>query len=176
MAWLSVWSEMQTCIWLLSWCHCHSLSLAPVKSRLVLPFWYRLTRVVPEKGPLNGCVCVSISEKGDKFGCFQTFELPDLLTLVFCMYTSHDHTSLVLKVEVRGWDGNTVGLPTIKGPFVVLVSSNSVYITQGCERVDHQLNCLQKNGRHKKRFEFMSLISKDVVGHGGTVPSHPLGF
>jgi len=28
------------------------------KSRLVLPFWYRLTRVVLEKGPLNGCVCV----------------------------------------------------------------------------------------------------------------------
>jgi len=27
-------------------------------SRLVLPFWYRLTRVVPDKGPLNGCVCV----------------------------------------------------------------------------------------------------------------------
>ena len=22
------------------------------------PFWYRLTWVVPEKGPLNGCVCV----------------------------------------------------------------------------------------------------------------------
>jgi len=21
-------------------------------------FWYWLTRVVPEKGPLNGCVCV----------------------------------------------------------------------------------------------------------------------
>jgi len=35
-----------------------SLSLASVKSRLVLPFWYRLTWVVPEKGPLNGCVCV----------------------------------------------------------------------------------------------------------------------
>jgi len=27
-----------------------------VKSRLVLPFWYRLTWVVPEKGPLNGCI------------------------------------------------------------------------------------------------------------------------
>ena len=25
-----------------------------------LPFWYRLTRVVPEKGPLNGCVCVCV--------------------------------------------------------------------------------------------------------------------
>jgi len=26
--------------------------------QIVLPFWYRPTRVVPEKGPLNGCVCV----------------------------------------------------------------------------------------------------------------------
>jgi len=34
------------------------LSLASVKSRLVLPFWCRLTRVVPEKGPLNGCMYV----------------------------------------------------------------------------------------------------------------------
>jgi len=25
-----------------------------------LPFWYRLTWVVPEKGPLNGCVCVCV--------------------------------------------------------------------------------------------------------------------
>ena len=59
LAWLSVLSEVQICIWP-SWCHCHSLSLAPVKSRLVLPFWYRLTWVVPEKGPLNGCVCVCV--------------------------------------------------------------------------------------------------------------------
>ena len=44
LAWLSVWSKVQTCIWP-RWCHCHSLSLASVKSRLVLPFWYRLSRV-----------------------------------------------------------------------------------------------------------------------------------
>ena len=49
LVWLSVWSKVQTCIWP-SWCHCHSLSLASVKSRLVPPFWYRLTWVVPEKG------------------------------------------------------------------------------------------------------------------------------
>ena len=55
LVWLSVWSKVQTCIWP-SWCHCHSLSLASVKSRLVLPFWYRLTWVVPDKGTLNGCV------------------------------------------------------------------------------------------------------------------------
>ena len=47
-----------------------SLSLASVKSRLVLPFWYRLTRVVPEKGPLNGCVCVCV------FYCTGTLRVP----------------------------------------------------------------------------------------------------
>jgi len=30
-------------------------SLALFESRLVLPFWYRLTQVVLEKRPLNGC-------------------------------------------------------------------------------------------------------------------------
>jgi len=58
LAWLSVWSKVQTCIQP-TWCHYHSLSLASGKSRLVLPFWYWLTRVVPDKGQLNGCVCSS---------------------------------------------------------------------------------------------------------------------
>ena len=57
LAWLSVWSKVQTCIWPCEF-HYYSLSLASVKSRLVLPFWYRPTRVVLDKGPLNGCVCV----------------------------------------------------------------------------------------------------------------------
>jgi len=56
LAWLSVWSEVQTCIQP-SGFHCHSLSLASVKSRLVLPFWYRLSWVVLDKGP---CVCVCV--------------------------------------------------------------------------------------------------------------------
>ena len=30
------------------------------KIQIGLPFWYRVTWVVPEKGPLNGCVCVSL--------------------------------------------------------------------------------------------------------------------
>ena len=33
LVWWSVWSKVQTCMWP-SWCHCHSLSLASVKSRL----------------------------------------------------------------------------------------------------------------------------------------------
>ena len=74
LAWLSILSEVQTCI-RPSWCHCHSLSLASVKSRLVLPFWYRLTWVVPDKGPLDGGVYVCVLstagwdvEKGDPSG------------------------------------------------------------------------------------------------------------
>jgi len=36
LAWLSFWGEVQICIWP-SWCHCHSLSLAPVN-----PDWFYL--------------------------------------------------------------------------------------------------------------------------------------
>ena len=68
LAWLFVWSDVQICVWP-SWCHCRSLSLASVKSRLVLPFWYRLTWVVPDRGPLNGrvCVCVFLLPISTKF-------------------------------------------------------------------------------------------------------------
>jgi len=46
------------CIWS-SWCHCHPKTLASFKSRLVLPFWYRLAQAVLEKRPLNGCSSIS---------------------------------------------------------------------------------------------------------------------
>ena len=86
LAWLSVWSEVQTCIWP-SWCHCHSLSLASVKSRLVLPCWYWLTWVVPEKGPLNGCVCVLYMGK--------------IINYSHCCPRSEMHTSSCLYREHR---------------------------------------------------------------------------
>ena len=83
LAWLSVWSVVQSCIWP-SWCHCYSLSLASVKSRLVLPFWYRLTLVVPEKGPLNGCVCVIPA---------QSEKIQDILQDIWEKYRTSDRTS-----------------------------------------------------------------------------------
>ena len=55
------------CTWS-SWCHCHPQtpsSLASLKSRLLLPFWYRLTQVVPENRPLNVCVCVFKESSGN---------------------------------------------------------------------------------------------------------------
>jgi len=39
-------------------------SLASFKSRLVLPPWYRLTQVVLEKRPLNGCSSSNSSSSG----------------------------------------------------------------------------------------------------------------
>jgi len=78
LAWLSVWSEVQTCIWP-NWCHCHSLSLTPVKSTLVLPFWYQLTWVVPDKGPLNMCSSILYASPLILFSSlFLTYLLPYL--------------------------------------------------------------------------------------------------
>jgi len=37
LVWLCVWVKVQICIWP-SWCHCHSLSLAPVN-----PDWFYLS-------------------------------------------------------------------------------------------------------------------------------------
>jgi len=54
LAWLSAWGKVQICM----------AQLMPLpltvscssKSTLVFPFWYRLTRVVLDKRPLNGCI------------------------------------------------------------------------------------------------------------------------
>jgi len=63
LVWLSVWGEVQICMWL-SRCHCHSLCLARLIQMgftfLVLPFWYWLTWVVPDKIQKSRktiCVC-----------------------------------------------------------------------------------------------------------------------
>jgi len=100
MAWLSVWSEVQTCIWP-SWCHCHSLSLASVKSRLVLPFWYRLTWVVLEKGPLNGCVCVCVQCCCDKVSWAANWPLKPSVLHHTCFHNSLDLCCVKSKITKR---------------------------------------------------------------------------
>ena len=60
LAWLPVCSEVQTCIWP-SWCHCHSLSLAPVKSRLVFTFLVPAHPGSPGQGAVKRvCGCVGV--------------------------------------------------------------------------------------------------------------------
>ena len=58
LAWLSVWSKVQTCTWP-SWSHCHSLSLASVKSRLVFTFLVPAHPGSPgQRAVKRVCVCV----------------------------------------------------------------------------------------------------------------------
>jgi len=60
LAWLSVWSNVQICI-LPSWCHCHSLSLASVKSRLVFTFLVPAHLGSPRQRAVKWvCVCVCL--------------------------------------------------------------------------------------------------------------------
>jgi len=119
--WLSVSSAVQTCIWP-SWCHCHSLSLDPVKSRLVLPFWYRLTWVVPDKGPLNGCVCVCV-------GCRHQWTAAMLLS-----YTTHTHTHTNTRL--------TALFPGLPGQQIICYTGVCVFWTNttGCQSLVYVTN------------------------------------
>ena len=101
LAWLLVWSNEQISIWP-SWCHCHSLSLASVKSWLVLPFCYRLTWVVLDKGPLNGCVWLWWQKK-NYFG-FLTLKV-QLWSNVKCYNLSKLSQKCLTAPAVTNWHG-----------------------------------------------------------------------
>ena len=58
LAWLAVCSEVQICIWS-NWCHFHSLSIASVKSRLVLVLAHPGNPGrSPESRKMNVCLCL----------------------------------------------------------------------------------------------------------------------
>jgi len=60
LAWLTVWGKVQICVWP-SWCHCHSLSLTSVKSRLILvPAHLGNPRESPEGHKMDVCVWVCV--------------------------------------------------------------------------------------------------------------------
>ena len=77
------------------WWHCHSLSLVSVKSRLVLPFQYRLTWVVAEKGPLNRCVWLRAKKHIMEALCSLVKQI--FSSNQFCYYTSQ----LVMQTKDR---------------------------------------------------------------------------
>ena len=96
-------NSVQTCI-RPSRCHCHSLSLASVKSGLVLPFWYRLTRVVPDKGSLNECVCVCVCTKLRRKGALlPSYLLFTATTMIFLIYMYLWLPSLLTRTVTIKW-------------------------------------------------------------------------
>ena len=75
LTWLSVWSEVQTCIWP-SWCHCHSLLLASVKSRLVFTFLVPAHLGSPGKKAVKRvCVCIPWLKAVDEITAIDKHEL-----------------------------------------------------------------------------------------------------
>ena len=99
LAWLSVWSKVQNCIWP-SWVHCHSLSLASVKSRewlnelfLVLahprcPGWRAINWVVIIVVQRQWCRQFVWHQQSDGAGLLYTLATVTCITLpIFCSFT-----------------------------------------------------------------------------------------
>ena len=148
-----------------SWCHCHSLSLASVKSRLVLTFWYWLTRIVPEKGPLNGCVCVCAVPV--LFGIpFQTqFVHPTHLTLsrgiLKRTFPSSVHYPVATKSSISD---SLTWLTTIYECFTYLLTGTYLHDSSSqCFFHGRQISChlkkLHRNARIKARYLQLKLIT-----------------
>ena len=85
LAWLSVWSEVQTCIWP-SWCHCHSLSLASVKKNHIgFTFLVSAHPGSPRKRAVKRvCVCHS---------CEVTLCDPGVSIFLLSLVRSHSYDS-----------------------------------------------------------------------------------
>ena len=84
-----------------------SLSLASVKSRFVLPFWYRLSRVVPGKGPLNRCVLVRSCFVRENAWCSKHH-----CVIVMVLWQGHTlHSELHGEIRLKSF---LVGTPVIR--------------------------------------------------------------
>jgi len=62
-------------------------TLASFKSRLILPFRYRLTQAVIEKRPLNGCVCVYYNTVSHKVAIGGSYKTDVAWSLPVCVCT-----------------------------------------------------------------------------------------
>ena len=89
LAWLSVLSEVQTCIWP-SWCNCHSLSLASVKSRVVFTFLVPAHPGSPgQRAVKRLCVCVCVCVGSEIYElCISDLAVPSLCYVAwhFCSF------------------------------------------------------------------------------------------
>jgi len=66
-----------------------------------LPFWYWLTRVVPEKWPLNGCVCVCVFLVPAHLGSPGKMAIKRVRYVMFHIYTSCKYLFMVLSYVLQ---------------------------------------------------------------------------
>jgi len=107
LAWLSVWGKVWICIWP-SWFHCHSLSLASLKSRLVLVLAYSGNPGQSLEGrKTDMCVCVCVhSNFAEIFGIRKLESLVYRATLWLCLCDpmfSHFSRTPTCDRQTDGW-------------------------------------------------------------------------
>ena len=117
LAWLSFWSEVQTCI-RPSWCHCHSLSLASVKSRFGFTFLVPAHLGSPGKRAIKRvCVCVNGSSNvpvmAEKYHWVRKSSFVCLLSVEIWNYSSVGRNPLGIK---------TSSVSTGQSPTIFLIS------------------------------------------------------
>jgi len=81
------------------------------KSRLVLPFWYRFTWVVPDKGPLNGCCIFNNSHTSGVLRLNSIHKIHRCFTAVtstgFCSISWRHITSCVMLATIYSTSRNS---------------------------------------------------------------------
>ena len=105
LACLSVWNEVQNvCMWSCR-CYCHpktASSLATVKSRMFLPFWYWFIQVVLENSLFNGCLFVCSKCFKQKLASLQLetepFEVEHYMLLLTLLSADCESDGLLLEL------------------------------------------------------------------------------
>jgi len=148
-------------------CHCHSLSLASVKSRLVLPFWYRLTWVVPDKGPLNGCVCNTIL-----FHAIGRGRRIDWLLIVICIQSRREKS--INRTPQQGRYNKCFFLTVFRCQLINSIDTNVTrrYVYDECVCVLHWLRRLRSLAVACVGWNVWPRSQAKFISHRFTVYSH----
>jgi len=122
------------CIWS-SWCHCYSI--ASLNSRMVYPFWCRLTQVVLEERLLNGCLFVCKFRLAFLALMFSKVALG----AVWWFWSKSLMRGRVLQCYISLWQNLT-------GQRMTCACSLTVYWAVDKNNVNYSWRCFTKHGPH----------------------------
>ena len=132
LAWLSVYSEVQTCIWP-SWCHCHSLSLACSKIQTGFTFLVPAHPGSPGKRAVKQVyVCMY---------CIFSCKHDDIVN-----FTLETHTATVPKLITMYWQFSTSTAISHITRVICLRSTNTIIY----QTTAKMMTMMKRGGRHFK--------------------------
>ena len=151
--------------------NCHSLSLASAKSRLVLPFWYWLTQVVPEKGHKTG-VCVRACVKYREYSVPAKIILQVAAAMLSLLSVLQQLVLTVLFDLGTVWGTEMTQWPNWSNPVAAATATKSCwlsanYLTPSCDRQHLSVMAvrqpllrrgLEDDGVHDERNELSDVV------------------